>query len=529
MIRKTMILGTVAMVAALAAAPASAENVLRWAQQGDALTMDRHAQNEGPTSTLMQQIYDSLLLRNNDLQLEPGLATEWSIITEPHGWEFKLREGVTFHDGAPFNADDVVFSINRALNEISDFKSYLSAVTEVVKVDDYTVRLLTDGPAPLLEQGMASVQMMDEEWSVANGVETPQDFAAGEETFAVRNTNGTGPFMMVSREPDVRTELVKNPDWWGSEYYPHEADRIVRSTITSPATRVAALLSGELDFVLDPPVQDLGRLEGEDAITVATTPENRVIFFGMDMGSDDNAWDTVEGANPFADLRVRQAFAMAIDADAIQRVVMRGQSTPAGMISPPFVNGYTPELDERVAVDLDAARGLLAAAGYADGFGVTLHCPNDRYVNDEAICEAAVGMLGQIGIDVTLISRTRSIHFAELQNREVGFYMLGWGVPTYDSEYVFNFLFHSDDGNRGTWNATGFSDARVDELTAAMVSEADLDARNAMIAEVWNIVDPALPYIPVHHQVINWAMSSGVDVPVRGDNSPRMEYATFGQ
>ena len=516
-----LVLGTAA------AALADGHRTVRWASAGDALTMDPHGQNEGPTATMSQQIYEPLVNRDTELRLVPALATSWEPTDDPTVWEFTLRQGVTFHDGAAFTAEDVVFSLNRARHENSDYKGLLTSVAEVRAVDDYTVHVVTDGPNPLLPNNLTNMFMMDRDWSVANGVELPQDFAAGEETFAARNTNGTGPYMLESREPGIRTVLVRNPDYWGNDVYPTEVERIVYTPVTSAPTRVAALLSGELDFVLDPPVQDLRRLEQADGIKVVTTPENRVIFLGMDVASEDIEWDDVDGANPLSDVLVRKAINLAIDRDAIQRVVMRGQSQPAGIVAPPFVNGYKPEMDVRQTQDIAAAKALLEEAGYGDGFGITLHCPNDRYINDEAICQAVVGMLGQAGIEVSLDARPKSIHFAELSNRNTGFYMLGWGVPTFDSEYIFSYLFHTDDGTRGSWNGTRFSNARVDELTLDIVTEVDLAARDAKIQEIWDIVNAEVIYVPLHHQVLNWAMADGVNVPIRGDNQVQFKYVTF--
>ena len=524
---KAVLLGcTMAFGVVAGAMPANAENVFRWARQGDALTMDPHSQNEGPTNALSQQIFDPLVERNNDLGLSPGLALSWEPIDEDT-WEFVLRQGVTFHDGAAFDASDAVFSLERARSDTSDYRNYLSSVTTIEQVDDFTIHINTDGPNPILPNQLTYVMMMDEGWSVTHGVEVPQDYAAGEETFAVRNTNGTGAFILESREPEVRTVMVKNENYWGADEVPLEIDRIVLTPIAADATRIAALLSGELDFVLDPPVQDLQRLDNTDGVKVETVDENRVIFLGMNMAADDLEGDNVDGANPFADIRVRQAMYQAIDIEAIREIVMNGQAVPAGVIMPTFVHGWTQELDTRMAYDPEASRTLLAEAGYGDGFSTTMFCPNDRYVNDEAVCQAVVGMLGQVGIDIDLIARTRSVHFQDLQNRLIDFYMLGWGVPTFDSEYIFNFLYHTDDGNRGTWNATGFSDARMDELIGGMNATVDLEARDAMIAEAWAIAQENMVYLPLHHQVINWATAEEINLPVRADNIPSLKWVSY--
>lgn len=514
-------------VSALALSVTAAAETLRWSSAGDSLTLDPHAQNEGPTHTLAHQIYDSLVFRNMDMELTAGLATDWYVTDDPTVWEFKLREGVTYHNGAAFTAEDVVFSIKRAQHDNAGVRGLLGTIADVIAVDDHTVHFVTNGPDPLLPNNLTNLFMMDKDWAEANNVTQVQDFAGGEETYAVRNANGTGPYRLVSREPDIRTELERNEDYWGMGMFPLEVTRIIHTPISSAATRAAALLSGEIDFLLDPPVQDLQRLENAAGITVRSAPQNRTIFFGMDIARDELRQSNVTGANPFSDVRVREAMNIAIDREAIRRVVMRGQSVPAGMIAPPFVNGYTEELDAIPAVDRDRARALLAEAGYPDGFSATLQCPNDRYINDEAICQAAVSMFGQIGLDIRLESKTRSIHFADLENHLLDFYMLGWGVPTLDSHYVFTFLVESQSGSGGAFNFTNYSNAEVDTMIQAMTSETDLDVRNQMIADVWEIVQEEMMYLPIHHQVLNWAMKDNIEFNVQAEDQPHFMYMTF--
>jgi peptide/nickel transport system substrate-binding protein len=513
--------GGVALGLALAVAyPAYAENVLRWASQGDALTYDPHAQNEGPTNTANQQTHDPLIRRMPSLEMVPGLATSWEAISDTT-WELRLREGVSFHDGRSFTAADAVFSLNRARSANSDFKNYISSVVEVEAVDDHTIHIHTSGPTPILPDQLTEIVMMSKSWAEEHDVVEVQDYSGGEETFAVRNANGTGPFRVELREPEVRTVLVRNDDWWGLEEYPHNLDRIVYTPISSAATRVAALLSGEVDFLLDPPLQDLERIRATDGLTTQQVPQIRTIFLGLDVGRDALRTADVGGGNPFSDVRVRQAMAHALDLEAIQSRIMRGLSEPAGIITSPGVHGYTKDLDQPADYDPDRAKELLAEAGYEDGFQVRLDCPNDRYINDEAICQAVVGMLARVGIQVDLDAQTRALHFPKIQNRESDFYLLGWGVPTLDSHYVFNFLYHTDGG----WNATGYSNPRIDELTEAMDTEIDLAKRNQMIAEAWQIVKEDMVYIPIHHQVIVWAMKDHVDLPIDPQDKPSFALA----
>ncbi len=523
-LRQTLMAAT---ALALVGTAVSAET-LKWSRAGDALTLDPQAQNEGPTHTLLHQIYEPLVVRDFNGAFDAALATDWSPTDDPNVWRFNLRQGVKFHDGADFTAEDVVFSFERAKSPDSDMKELLNSIVEIRAVDDYTIDFVTDGPNPILPSNLTDIFMMDKDWAQANNAVKVQDFEGGEDTFSARNTNGTGPYKLVSREPDVMTVIERNEDYWGRDQFPLGFSRIEYSPIQNAATRVAALLSGEIDFTQDVPVQDLQRVDDTDGLVVKSAPQNRVIFFGMNMGDADLANDNVEGANPFSDVRVRQAMRIAINRDAIKKVVMRDQSQPAGVIMPPFVNGWTAELDSVPATDIDAAKALMAEAGYADGFTIQLDCPNDRYINDEAICQAAVGMLGQIGVTVNLDAKPKAQHFPLINNLETDFYMLGWGIPTFDSEYIFNFLVHTKGDQYGSWNGTRYSNPDLDEKIVSLASNTDLDARNADIASIWEVVQEEVLYLPIHHQVLNWGMKDGMTIAVDSEDEPKFKYFAPG-
>lgn len=517
---------TLALVSVLLATTsmASAET-LRWARAGDALTLDPHAQNEGPTHTVRHQMYEPLIIRDVTGAFEAALATDWAPSADnPNVWVFNLREGVKFHDGADFTAEDVVFSINRAKQPNSDMKELINSIIDVRAVGDYQVEIETDGPNPILPANLTDLFIMDKDWTEANNTVDVQDFEGGEITFATTNVNGTGAYKLVSREPDVKTVMTRNEDYWGRDQFPMAISEIIYTPIQNNATRVAAILSGEVNFLQDMPVQDLERVNAMDGLVVKQAPQNRVIFFGMNQGADDIEADNIDGKNPLADLRVRQAMSMAIDRDAIRQIVMRGQSEPAGMIAPPFVNGWTAEMDAESTTDIEAAKALMAEAGYADGFSIRLDCPNDRYINDEAICLAAVGMLGQIGITVNLDAVPKAQHFPKITDGNTDFYMLGWGVPTYDSEYIFNFLVHGRESDIGTWNGTGFDNDDLDARIKSLASNTDLAARDADIAAIWRVVQDEQLYIPVHHQVLNWAMSDNLGIEVDPEDQPMVKH-----
>jgi peptide/nickel transport system substrate-binding protein len=520
----------IALLAATALATVAADaRQLKWARSGDSLTLDPHAQNEGPTHALSHHLYEPLLHRDTQGKAVPALAMSWKVTDDASIWEFKLRPNVKYHNGNAFNADDVVFSLQRAMQPTSDMKGLLTSVDSVTRVDDLTVHIKTKGPNPLLPNNLTDLFIMDKEWSEANNATKPQDYKNKEENHAVRNANGTGPFQLVSREPDVKTVMKRNDSYWGIKEVPLQITELVYIPIKADATRLAALLSGEVDFVQDVPVQDIERLKGQQNLRVSIGPENRTIFFGMDVASADLKGDSVQGKNPFADKKVRHALNMALNRQAIQRIAMRGQSVPTGAMAAPFVNGWTKELDAVPTGGVNAAKKLLADAGYPNGFTVTLHCPNDRYVNDEAICQAAVGMWGQIGVKVNMVSQSKSIHFPLIQKNppETEFYLLGWGVPTFDSEYTFSFLYHTRDAKHGSWNALRYSNAEADKMIESLSSETDKARRDATIAKLWALFREETLYIPVHHQTLAYAMKTGFDIPVDVSNQPKLKYVSF--
>ena len=521
--RGTLLSGVAATALVLSGVAAAAETV-RWARVGDSLTLDPHSQNEGPTHTVAHHIYETLVERELDGSLSPRLATDWGISEEDENvWYFTIREGVKFHDGSDMTVEDVVFSLDRARTLPSGMAALHAAVEEVTAVDDSTVHVRLSGPAPLYVQNLTNTFIMSKAWAEANGVELAPNFAAGEEAFSTRNTNGTGPYMLVERDPEVRTVMQVFEDHWDDA---PAVTEIIYTPIAEAATRVAALLSGEVDIVQDVPVQDIARLEQTDGIKVVRGPENRNIFFGYDMTSESLASSNAEG-NPFANPLVREAMSLAIDRNAIQQVVMRGESQPSAAPLPPFVNGWTEEMHAFSDPDLARAGELMTEAGYPDGFSVQLDCPNDRYLNDESICQALVGMLARIDISVDLNAQTRSLHFPLIENWETDFYMLGWGVPTFDSQYVFDFLVHSREGSYGSFNGSRYSNPEVDAMIESLATMTDLDARNAVIAEIWDKVMEDRIFLNVHNQVLAYAMRDGITLDVHPENQPRMTTVTF--
>jgi peptide/nickel transport system substrate-binding protein len=506
-----------ALILLLAGIPLADAKTLRYSSQGDITTLDPHANNEGFTNAFLDNIFDTLATRGKDLKVVPNLALSWQAV-DATTMRFKLRPNVKFHDGTPLTADDVVFSVGRALSDTSNFKPYLAGVKEARKVDDLTVDIITEGPAPVLIPQLTEVRIMSRKWCTDHNVLKPQDYKNKEETFASRNANGTGPYMVKSRAEDVKTVAVANPHWWGKRE--GNVDEIVYLPIKADATRIAALLSGETDFVLDPPPQDIPRLKSNPAIRIVEGNENRTVFLGMDQFRDELLYSSVKGKNPFKDKRVREAFQDSIDLQAIKTQVMRGLSTPTAVMFAPQVDGYPKDLDHVKKPDLARAKKLLAEAGYPGGFEVTLDCPNNRYINDEKICVAVAGMLAKIGITVKVNAMPRAQYFPKIQNLDTSFYMLGWGVPTFDSQYALQSLIRTriEKTADGDYNLGRYSNPKVDAAIDQLKTEVDPRKRAALAHEASALHQADIGHLPLHFQVIPWAMRSNVSVVHRADN-----------
>jgi peptide/nickel transport system substrate-binding protein len=514
---RNFILVAAVAAATLAAGTPAVAKTLRWTSQGDILTFDPMAQNESLNNTFSDYVYEGLVRYNKQFVPEPALAVSWTR-PEPSRWRFNLRKNVKFHDGTPMTADDVVFSFERILKPASNMKVYAQGVKEVKKIDDFTVDIITDGPNPVLLRGLVDAKIMSRAWSTKNNVVNPQDYAKKEESFAARNTNGTGPFMLKSREADVRTVLVANPAWW--DKLEGNVTEIVYLPIKQDGTRAAALLSGEVDLVLDPPTQDVPRLRQNPQVKIADGTETRIIFFGMDQWRDETPYSNVKGKNPFKDKRVRQALYQAIDIEAIRRATMRGLAVPTGSMIAPQVNGYTEDTAKRQPYDIARAKALLTEAGYPNGFEVTLDCPNNRYINDEEICQAVAAMWAKIGVNAKVNAMPRSTYFQKIQNFDTSLYLLGWATATFDGLYSLQSLIHSvkDKGADGNFNLGKYSNAKADELIDKIKTEVDDKKRNEMMREVLVIHEADVGHIPLHQQVIPWAMRSNVSAFHRADN-----------
>ena len=508
----------------LLASPAAQAVTLKVANQGDAVSMDPHSLNESLQLSFTGNVYEPLVGRDKKLGVVPGLASSWKQ-TSPTVWRFELRPGVKFHDGAPFTADDVVFSFKRVAGDGSDMKSYVSSIKEVRKVSDLVVEIETATPFPILPDVLTLVYMMNRAWSEANKATTPVDRRKGIENVASFKANGTGPFRVKERQPGTRTVLVRNFQYW--DKVESNVDEVVFTPIGNDATRVAALMSGEVDVMEPVPLQDVARLNGNPALTVLQGPELRTIFLGMDQKRDELLFSSVKGKNPFKDVRVRQAFYQAIDIEAIRSRVMRGAATPTALMVAPGIKGFVPEMNKRLPFDPEASKKLLAEAGYPSGFEVTMNCPNDRYVNDGEICQAVASGLAKVGVKINLQAESKATYFQKILSRNTSFYLLGWTPGTYDAHNPLTSLMATPtDKGQGQFNLGSYSNPKVDELTLKVQSETDQGKRNAMIAEAFKLHADEVGHLPLHQQALAWGMKKSVTLTQLADNMMFFKWVT---
>lgn len=507
----------VAVLCALGAVSLVANaQTIRIANQGDALSLDPHSLNESLQLSVTANVYETLVGRNKDLSLAPLLATSWKQ-TSPNVWRFELRKGVVFHDGTPFTADDVVFSFARAQGDGSDMRATLSDIKAVRKVGDLAVEIETNGPFPILPDVISLTMIMSKKWCEENQATKPVDRRKGIENTASFKANGTGPFRVRERQPNVRTVFTRNGTYWGK--IEGNAQEIIFTPIANPATRVAALVSGEVDVMEPVPVQDIARINAAPNARVITGPEMRTIFLGMDQKRDELQYSNIKGKNPFKDKRVRQAFYQAIDIVGIQKTVMRGASRPTGLLVGPGINGWTAEQDKRLPYDVEAAKKLLTEAGYPNGFEVSLNCPNDRYVNDGQICQSVASNLAKIGVKINLVAETKGTYFPKVLRRDTSFYMLGWTPTTYDSHNALSSLTSCpDDKGTGQFNLGAYCNPKLDELTKKIQSESDKAKRNEMIKEAFKIHADDVGHLPLHQQSLAWGVSKKVELVQLADN-----------
>jgi peptide/nickel transport system substrate-binding protein len=495
---------------------------LRWATRSDSQSMDPQAALESVTLNISQLVFDPLVELDARGRPSPALATGWTLV-EPTLWRFALRPGVHFHDGTPFTADDAVFSIERAQQPSSKFASYAVPLGKVTRVDDLTIELRQARPDPLLLERLPYLFMMSRDWAIAHQAARVPDLKSGQEAYSNRHAMGTGRYRLEQYEPGVRTLLSRNTSWWG--HFDGNVQQVISRPVVNDATRTAALLAGDFDFVQGIAVQDVQRLAAMPSIHLVTGPETRLIFLGLDQQRDRLTSAPTLPRNPFKDRRVREAMFLAIDVEALKRNIMRGLSIPTACIAASADGCLATSTDKHPPIDLERARRLLREAGYPGGFSVTLDCPNDRYVNDRAICVAVAGMLAHVGIDVQVSARIKAEHFGRLQRLDTSFYLHGWGTIGADAQPLLDALAHSPDvaSRKGDANYGRFTDPALDRLLDAAGVEMDPKRRATLLREAQQQIADQHYLLPIHRQMLAWAARRGVHVVMTPDDLVRVD------
>ncbi len=498
---------------AIAGVPAFAAN-LTIGLSTDVTSLDPHYHNLTPNNNVSQHVYGYLVQRNEKEQLEPGLATQWKTVA-PTTWEFTLRKGVKFHDGTEFTAADVVASINRipkVPNSPSPFTAYTKQITKVEVVDPYTIRFHTATPYPLMPSDLTQVAI------IAKGSEnaSTDDFNSG------KAANGTGPYKLVRYAKGDRIELERFDGWWGGRT-PWE--RVTMRLLPQNAARVAALLAGDVDVIESVPTADIARLKQDKRLGMFREVADRLIYIHLDSNRDASPFVTDKDGrplerNPLKDARVRKALSKAIDRKAIVQRVMEGEAVPAGQLVPDFLFGATPNLKVE-AFDVEGAKKLLAEAGWPDGFGVTLHSPNDRYVNDAKIAQAVAQMWTRAGIPTKVTAMPSATYFPQATELKFSTMLLGWSTGTGEASSSLKALlmtFNKDRGFGGT-NRGRYSNSKVDAFTEDALQTVDDVKRAAYLQRASEIVINDTGIIPIHFQVNTWAARNGITYVPRVDET----------
>ncbi|MCK8485382.1 ABC transporter substrate-binding protein [Aliiroseovarius sp. S2029] len=491
---------TAAAVVATMASAAFAENTVRVAYDADPVSLDPHEQLSGGTLQLSHMVFDPLVRWTQDLQFEPRLAESWEQIDDTT-MRFKLKSGVKFHSGNMLTANDVDWTFDR-LKVSDDFKGIFAPFTDIEVIDDMTFDLKTSAPYPLVLHTATYIFPMDSAFYTGetdDGKDKSEIVKHGD-SFASRNVSGTGPFVVSEREQGVKVVFDRFADYWDTDSKGN-VDKIILTPIKEDPTRVAALLSGDVDFIAPVPPTDLQRVADAEGVDLITMPGTRIITFQMNQ----------ERVEAFKDPKVRLAIDYAVNNAGIVDRIMRGFGTVAGQASPAGYLGYDEALAPRF--DVEKAKALMEEAGYADGFSITMMAPNNRYVNDDKIAQAVASMLSQINIKVDLQTMPKAQYWPKFDERAADMMMIGWHADTEDSANFHQFLTACPDeatGN-GQYNSGNYCNEEADALMNASNTETDQAKRAEMLTKLEGILYEEAAFIPLHWQNLAWGSKSGMN------------------
>jgi len=506
-------LGAAVLTSVLALTLPAAAADLKIAVAADITSMDPHFFNLFPNNNMAEHIFDKLVQMDPDSKMIPGIATSWKPIDDKT-WEFKLRKGVKFHDGSELTAEDVAFSIDRVAqipNSPGPFVAYTKAIVGKEIVDPYTIRFKTAVPHPLMPNDLSTIYIVSKK--VATGA-TTEDFNTGKATI------GSGRFKFVKYVSGSNVDLVRNDNYWGEK---PAWDKVTFKIIKNESARVAALLSGDVEAIEQPPTADLTRIKNDPKFTVTSKISHRVIYFNFDHLQRASPFITDKAGkpldkNPLLDVRVRRAISKAINRPAIADRVMEGQAVPSGQLVSEKLFGNVPGLKAE-AFDPEGAKKLLAEAGYPDGFNITIHGPSGRYVNDEKIVQAVAQMLTRIGVVSKVETAPMGPYSARASKQEFSFHMVGWGASTGESSSPLRSLlatFNRDKG-LGAVNWGRYSNVKVDYLIEQALQQVDDENRRFMLQEATRLSMQDLGIMPIHFQFTIWATKKGVTYVPRTD------------
>jgi len=480
---------------------------------GDVTSMDPHFHNLTPNNNIGGHVFETLVAKDAGGRFKPALAESWRAVDDTT-WEFKLRKGVRFHDGSIFTAADVVFSLDRVPNvpnSPSPFTAYTKQITEKIVVDPWTLRLKSAAPYPQMPIDISTVLIVSSK-AAANA--TTDDFNTGKATV------GTGPFRFVRWQRGDRIELARNDAYWGEKA---PWDRVTFRIITSDPTRVASLLAGEVRAIENVPTNDLAKLTGNKDLAIYRTVSVRLMYLHLDTARDKTPFATDKAGkplekNPLRDLRVRRAMSKAINRQALVERVMEGAAVTSGQLMPENFFGFTPTLKPE-PYDPEGARKLLAEAGYPDGFGLTLHAPNNRYVNDEQIAQAIAQLLARVGIQTRVDAMPASVYFSRGSKLEFSFLLVGWGADTMEASSPLKALLatFSKDKGMGTANRGRYSNSKLDAVLEQALATVDDPKREKLLQQATEIGVGDLGIIPLYHQHNLWAARRGIVYEARAD------------
>ncbi|KOO05630.1 ABC transporter substrate-binding protein [Vibrio hepatarius] len=486
------------MAAGLSFSAAAADITIAY--DADPVSLDPHEQLSGGTLQMSHMVFDPLVRYTQDLDFEPRLAEKWERVNDTT-FRFQLRKGVKFHSGNEMMADDVVWTFDR-LKDSPDFKAIFEPYEKMVKVDDYTVELVSKGAYPLVLQTATYIFPMDSKFysgTTADGKDKAEVVKHGN-SFASTNVSGTGPFIVTAREQGVKVEFERFDGYWDKDT--GNVDKLTLVPIKEDATRVAALLSGDVDMIAPVAPNDHQRVESAKGVDLVTLPGTRIITFQMNQNSNE----------ALKDVRVRQAIVHAINNEGIVKKIMKGFATVAGQQGPEGYAGYNPDLVPRY--DLKKAKELMKEAGYEKGFTLTMMAPNNRYVNDAKIAQAAAAMLSKIGIKVDLKTMPKAQYWPEFDKCAADMLMIGWHSDTEDSANFTEFLTmtRNEETGKGQYNCGHYSNAEVDKLIEQSNVETDPAKRAAMLQKVETTLYNDAAFVPLHWQNLAWGAKSNVDI-----------------